>query len=182
MTPEYEAYLQSDTWRQKRTQRLEIGKNRCAACHDRKALHVHHLTYARIFNEEMSDLIPLCGDHHTVIEKLIRSGKLSRQGDTLFLLTETVRLILSEKSVRKETQKREKRTAPVTVQSILSLDPRNNIQEKLVKDPMIIDLITAKLSRIQVRKRLRFIYKGRSDKGAFVHNALILHKRFTKKV
>lgn len=97
MTEEYSTYLHSEAWQRKRAQRLAISQYRCAACTDRRAIDVHHLTYARIFNEDMEDLLPLCRVHHDVAEELIHGGKLPRSGDVLFLATETVRLICETK-------------------------------------------------------------------------------------
>lgn len=56
-------------------------------------MQVHHLTYARIYKEEMADLLPLCRKHHERIEKLISGGNITRHGNSLFLATETVRLL-----------------------------------------------------------------------------------------
>lgn len=98
MTEEYSEYLNSDAWKLRRNKRLAIAKFRCAACGAGKSVQVHHLTYERIFNEEMSDLLPLCDSHHKTAESLVKSGHLNRRGDVLFLATETVRLILEKQS------------------------------------------------------------------------------------
>lgn len=108
MNREYERYLQSEAWREKRIQRLAIAKNRCAACTNHKAVHVHHLTYARIFNEDMADLLPLCEEHHWDAEELIKHGDLTRKGDVLFLAVETVRLILHFNSIHRRRPKKQK--------------------------------------------------------------------------
>ena len=100
MNDEYSDYLQSDAWRQRRMKRLAISKFRCSACSCATAVHVHHLTYERIFDEDTSDLLPLCEIHHKAAEELIRKGELQRSGDVLFLASETIRLILGEKPVK----------------------------------------------------------------------------------
>lgn len=95
MDAEYSAYLLSDQWRAKRDARLAINSGTCSACSKTKGIHVHHLTYARIFNEDMADLLPLCEEHHQQIEAIIKEGRLPRKGNVLFLASETIRLLLS---------------------------------------------------------------------------------------
>jgi len=95
MDDKYKSYLNSDAWKAKRRERLAIAQHRCAAC-PRKATDVHHLTYERIFNENMEDLLPLCHEHHQSAEILVECGLIKRFGNPLFLATETVRLILQE--------------------------------------------------------------------------------------
>jgi len=95
MTQKYAEYLGSEAWEQKRKQRLAISNWKCAACGSGHQLQVHHLTYERIFNEEMADLLPLCEYHHAAAEELIRAGTLKRTGNPMALATETVRLVLT---------------------------------------------------------------------------------------
>lgn len=109
MTEEYAAYLKSETWQNKRLERLKLAKFRCSACRSRKEVQVHHLTYARIFQEEMGDLLPLCDTHHDAAEKLIAAGKLDRNGDVGFLACETLRLIGAVQQVVKQKSKRKRK-------------------------------------------------------------------------
>lgn len=64
MTPKYLQYLASPAWARKR--RLVFIRDRgiCQACMYGRAEHVHHLTYARIFREDLEDLISLCDYCH----------------------------------------------------------------------------------------------------------------------
>lgn len=105
MNREYEAYLNSDEWKHKRALRIQISKCRCSACGSKKELQVHHLTYERIFKEEMGDLLPLCRKHHEAAESLISGGHILRSGDALFLATETIRLLISGLSPEKKPKK-----------------------------------------------------------------------------
>ena len=93
MNSEYQNYLTSEAWKHKREQRLSIAKHRCAACGSSDFIQVHHLTYARIFNEDMADLLPLCQPHHEAAELLVKRGLLPRGDNVLFLAAETVRLV-----------------------------------------------------------------------------------------
>ena len=54
----YSIYLDSETWQKKRKAVLKAAGYRCR-CGNR-ATEVHHETYARVFNERLSDLTALC--------------------------------------------------------------------------------------------------------------------------
>lgn len=104
MNSEYVDYINSEAWRQKRAERLRISKGRCAVCGRRRrrgAIEVHHLTYARMGNENMEDLLPLCYRHHMKAEELVSLGYLPRNENPIFLMTETIRLILCGPRERK---------------------------------------------------------------------------------
>jgi 5-methylcytosine-specific restriction endonuclease McrA len=61
----YKQYLETSHWKDVREDKLKEAKYRCQLCGSIDAeLHVHHNTYERIGNEEMSDLIVLCKDCH----------------------------------------------------------------------------------------------------------------------
>tara|TARA_R100000501_G_C2624428_1_gene117730 strand:- start:2740 stop:2973 length:234 start_codon:yes stop_codon:yes gene_type:complete len=57
----YREYLASPIWKQKRDRLLEL-KPLCVC--GRKATEVHHLTYKRVCNEKVRDLLPLCRRCH----------------------------------------------------------------------------------------------------------------------
>lgn len=162
MTTEYEEYLNSEEWKKKRQQRLEIAGYRCACCAKAsKSNDVHHLTYERIFIEEIADLLPLCRDHHEAAHKLRDAGKLPKVGNVLFLATETVRLILlSEKPEVRGTPKADKRGA------------RNPIQMKLMQDEEFVKMVRH-CNRKQFKKWARATYYG----GAMNANAFALFQR-----
>jgi hypothetical protein len=64
---EYQKYLKSNKWKAIRKFILEDRNKSCERCNKKpllKFLHVHHKTYVRIFNEQMSDLELLCVDCH----------------------------------------------------------------------------------------------------------------------
>lgn len=64
----YEEYLRSTRWQILRGEALQRFDNRCALCYDDRNLEVHHRTYDRLGDEEISDLVALCswchGKHH----------------------------------------------------------------------------------------------------------------------
>lgn len=95
----YHRYLRSDKWANKRRAVLQRFNYTCAKCGKRHVLfNVHHLTYARIFNEPLTDLILLCepchfalhntmqkGSHNKIINALPLANKLDKRLVTLLL-------------------------------------------------------------------------------------------------
>ena len=73
---EYEEYLKSEQWREKRQHIAEIKKYTCEICKKviLKGFHIHHKTYERFMYELDSDLMFLCEDCHIDIH-----GKLSKK-------------------------------------------------------------------------------------------------------
>lgn len=63
----YKSYLASDLWADRRWCALERVKHACQRCFRERATEVHHLTYARVFNERTSDLMPVCRSCHRVL-------------------------------------------------------------------------------------------------------------------
>lgn len=61
---DYDAYLNTPEWHEKREKALARDRYLCQGCLERQAVHVHHLTYQRLFNELVCDLVSLCVDCH----------------------------------------------------------------------------------------------------------------------
>jgi len=61
----FRAYLNSADWRRRRNRALREAWWRCKDCGARTHLEVHHLTYARLYREELADLVVLCDGCHT---------------------------------------------------------------------------------------------------------------------
>lgn len=62
----YVAYIASNAWKYKRETRKNLDNYRCNKCPRVNDLNVHHITYERLGDELMEDLITLCGHcHHT---------------------------------------------------------------------------------------------------------------------
>lgn len=70
---QYNDYLQTDTWHAKRDKALAYYGRKCYLCGvtgDDVQIDVHHNTYERVGGSElMSDLIPLCREHHEMFHK-----------------------------------------------------------------------------------------------------------------
>lgn len=67
--PNYFAYIKSKKWQAKRKEALEFHGKSCAKCGSSASLEVHHLTYARLGIEEMSDLQILCETCHKQVHE-----------------------------------------------------------------------------------------------------------------
>jgi hypothetical protein len=65
----YQEYLASQEWKIKREQRLRIDGYRCIFSCSSQELHVHHIHYSNVGNENMDDLITVCKDCHSLIHK-----------------------------------------------------------------------------------------------------------------
>lgn len=64
---EYIAYLKSPQWRAKRKRLLALRGNRCEVCGLADELHLHHLSYARLYDEHDADLAVICRGCHAAI-------------------------------------------------------------------------------------------------------------------
>lgn len=63
-TERYSKYLRTAAWGERRRRVLSRAKGLCERCRVRPASHVHHLTYQRLGNEPLSDLLALCWQCH----------------------------------------------------------------------------------------------------------------------
>jgi len=165
MNEEYSEYLNSEAWKTRRMKRLAIAKFRCAVCSAGKSIHVHHLTYERIYNEEMADLLPLCQHHHKIAERLVKKGLLNRRGDVLFLATETVRLIMANE--------------PMHVPEHLKDSHKNEVQAKLLSDPWFKEQL--KLSHKEFKRACKRHFKRFENFNSVMSNCLALYNRSTLK-
>lgn len=69
MNSEYQEYLLSEHWQKIRSERLKMDNFKCQNCGRPFDLQVHHLTYDRIGNEDINDLITLCKFCHARVEE-----------------------------------------------------------------------------------------------------------------
>ncbi len=61
---DYHAYLQSQSWLEKREEIARRSSGFCELCRHRRVSDIHHLTYRRIFFELKDDLMALCRQCH----------------------------------------------------------------------------------------------------------------------
>lgn len=64
--PLYQQYLQSKEWAQKKKPVLFRDNHCCQLCGEVENLNVHHLTYNRVGDEALFDLVTLCRYHHDI--------------------------------------------------------------------------------------------------------------------
>lgn len=61
---DYDEYIKSSIWKERRKLFLHFWNNSCALCLSPMNLHVHHRCYDRLGSEHLADCIVLCGRHH----------------------------------------------------------------------------------------------------------------------
>lgn len=63
----YDTYLQTPEWETRRKAVMARARNTCEGCQAADATQVHHLTYERVGNEMLFDLVAVCDDCHAQI-------------------------------------------------------------------------------------------------------------------
>ena len=68
---DYEAYLRSPEWEAKKAEYRANPRlpQACVVCGNRR-VDLHHRTYLRVGRERLTDLVPLCRDHHDEAHKI----------------------------------------------------------------------------------------------------------------
>ena len=61
---QYKQYLKTEAWQLQRYKALERDNYKCVICSTDKRVEVHHITYKRVGQENLSDLVCLCRKHH----------------------------------------------------------------------------------------------------------------------
>ncbi len=64
---EYRKYLRSPKWKARRREMIAARNGRCEVCGSGYKLHLHHLTYVRLFVELDTDLAVLCDECHGAV-------------------------------------------------------------------------------------------------------------------
>ncbi len=67
LADEYECYLRSNVWHEKRKAVLGRATYQCELCEKASATEVHHLTYVRLGKELLTDLLAVCETCHQLI-------------------------------------------------------------------------------------------------------------------
>jgi 5-methylcytosine-specific restriction endonuclease McrA len=66
----YYRYLETPAWRVKRDRVMRRAGGICEACGVARANEVHHLTYARVFEEPLYDLVAICSPCHRRVHEI----------------------------------------------------------------------------------------------------------------
>jgi len=85
----YEEYINSDTWKKKRQERLEIDGYTCQVGDCTEDLEVHHKHYRSLGNENVrEDLITLCRTHHDAITNVNRQQRYANKDISITITDE----------------------------------------------------------------------------------------------
>lgn len=156
--------MASDDWMRRRAQRLKIAGGKCEACGSNKKIEVHHLTYARIYNESVEDLMALCYYHHRAAEECVAEGRLSRNGDSVKLRAATLMALASYG------------------QRTNGVQPNNRTQERLLKEAWFVEAVN--LDRERFKKVLHQKFDGVAFSSQIIASAIGYYDRrakFTKR-
>lgn len=111
---------------------------------------MHHLTYARIFNEPMKDLMVLCRVHHNAIESAIAGGKMTRDA--------------AVKHLRRKTKKA----------LIFKSKPAPEYRDALLRNQTFLHIFRSSETRGKFKRALRKGFKEDAFFHRLMANALIL--------
>lgn len=79
MNTKYQEYLKSGEWKYLRDKKLKQANYTCDGCGEQyRALEVHHLTYERIGEELLTDLVVFCPQCHKKAHGLSPKSKWSK--------------------------------------------------------------------------------------------------------
>lgn len=70
-------YLSSPQWKALKQQRLTLANHKCENCSSTSRLELHHVTYARLKNEHINDVLILCNSCHSKLHKLTGYDRLT---------------------------------------------------------------------------------------------------------
>jgi 5-methylcytosine-specific restriction endonuclease McrA len=65
----YEVHLQSPKWKALRKKVIERANGICEGCGRNKATQAHHLTYERVGDEMLFDLVAVCDECHSKVHQ-----------------------------------------------------------------------------------------------------------------
>lgn len=70
----YTAYINSSAWERKKAAFRETDEytGRCYCCKSFENIHIHHITYERLGDESMDDLVAVCRKCHRLIHEMAK--------------------------------------------------------------------------------------------------------------
>jgi hypothetical protein len=75
----YEAHLQSPKWKALREKVIERANGICEGCGHNRATQAHHLTYERVGDEMLFDLVAVCESCHSKVHR--KKASLSHEAE-----------------------------------------------------------------------------------------------------
>ncbi len=152
----YEKYISSSSkWKTICAQIRNRDDNKCRLCDSTEKLHVHHLTYERLGNERLQDLVTLCELCHSDQHKLantIRINNKRLKGDKDKSIRQAWAATKSKLKQRKKRKRSSKKQAITLTENI---KPSKLI--KLVKkffncgDREAIEILNQELKRRKIK-------------------------------
>lgn len=198
MNDTYNSYLLSEAWNEKRTMRLKLSGWKCEACGAKQLLQVHHLTYERIFQEPMEDLMVLCRIHHEAAEEMKKKGAIKSTGCVARLRTDTLRLVAPleryshlpiGKFKKPKTPKKQKlpKAHPVYIPPPSGVVSDANTANKKMTPQMIRHLIETdpkfqaimKLDRKNFKHAARKLVREGGMRNRIMSNAMTVHEMYS---
>ena len=67
---EYNAYLRSPEWNEKRAAVIKRANAICEACGQKRATYVRHISWQHVFHEPLFELVAVCSDCHEELTAL----------------------------------------------------------------------------------------------------------------
>ena len=145
----YDSYLKSPHWtRVKRRYRASKRPQRCF-CGD-PHYQLHHISYERISNERLTDLVALCDRCHSMLHQLVREGQANLNPNTLFSEARAVQYAESTAAMRERAQLE---NAQSMVAKRLDKHSRRSLAARQEEDPAKTAI--RKRSKINNEKRAR---------------------------
>lgn len=102
----YREYIKSDHWKMKRELAILFYGECCSSCNSVKKIQVHHLSYARLGNEPMDDLMVLCETCHQ------KAHIINPRNMTITNKREAIIMGCRSKNIRKFKRELRKRQKP----------------------------------------------------------------------
>lgn len=164
MTREYQDYLDGPLWKKRQLEKFQQAGKKCEACGANRRLHIHHLTYERIFQEPMEDLMVLCKRHHEDVEELFKKGVLKKTGEPEELRRSTL------EELRRERE-------GDIFWGMTCFTPREKVVETLLTHPLFLSILQN--PRQKAANRIKEVSRrAGSLRLKFYQNALMTYDAF----
>jgi len=152
----YAKYLCSKEWWTKRNAVIKRSNSYCEKCH-KPAVHVHHLTYIRKYDERLEDLIALCVKCHEEIHG-VECDEEQEQRKTLASLESIASLSPYEGFLRSEAKERYRSKAKAAGMLDEFEDVLSSVTESLLvmesRANGIVDVLREKAKLIKLYRTL----------------------------
>lgn len=77
---DYQKYINSKWWREKRMERLKLDGFKCQLCGSGMNLNVHHINYENLGKENIDDIVTLCRSCHAKVHRTTEEELKTKPG------------------------------------------------------------------------------------------------------